>query len=343
MTNKEICPPLLPTTTSSKKMHEKMTKPSYVFIHYLAISPIPDDGICANATWNPNGTTIIGAKGAGSSLDQLHFPSHIVVDDDLNVYLADTFNHRIVKWAHGATSGQVVAGGNGQGNKSNQLSYPEGFVIDKNGSLLICDKVNKRVQKWNKNDDHGVTIIPNISCWGIALDDYGLLYISDISGDHHIITWPDGRIVAGGNGEGSALNQLDFPYFIFVDHERSVFVADGDNHRIVKWPFGATEGIIVAGGNGPGHELNQLYQPSSVIVDRMGTVYVADDSNPRITRWFKGSKEGVIAVGGRGNGNHIDQIGTQCDITFDRSGNLWVVDYFNERIQFFEIDKSLCI
>ncbi|CAF3083051.1 unnamed protein product [Rotaria sp. Silwood2] len=319
-----------------------MTNLSYYVIHHLAISLIPDDGICANATWNPNGTTVIGGKGSGSSLDRFDFPSHIVVDNDLNIYITDNFNHRIVKWAPGAKTGQVVAGGNGQGDRSHQLSYPEGFVIDKNGSLLICDKENHRIQKWNKNDDHGTTLMSNIHCWGMAMDDNGLLYISDISGDHHVITWPDSRIVAGGNGQGSALNQLSYPYFIFVDHDRSVFAADGGNHRIVKWPHGATEGIVVAGGNGPGSELNQLHQPSSVIVDRMGTVYIAEDYNPRITRWFKGSKEGVIVVGGRGEGDHIDQIRGQCDLAFDHNGNLWVADYFNQRIQLFKTDKSLC-
>ncbi|CAF3619872.1 unnamed protein product [Rotaria sp. Silwood1] len=324
MTTREICPLVLPTTTGA-------TTPM-----------IPDDGICASAKWNPNGTTVIGGKGSGSALDQLYFPSHIIVDRDSNVYITDSFNHRIVKWAPGTSSGQVVAGGNGPGNGTHQLAYPEGFAIDKNGSLFICDPGNRRVQRWYNNDDHGTTIMFDTHCWGIVIDDEGLVYISDSVDYHRVITWPDGRTVAGGNGEGNALNQLSNPYLIFVDHNRSVFVADGGNHRVMKWSAGATEGLIVAGGNGAGHELNQLGEPSSVIVDRMGTLYIGEAFNARITRWFKGSKEGIVIVGGRGEGNHADQITKQCDMAFDRDGNLWVADYFNHRIQFFAIDKSSC-
>ena len=32
-----------------------------------------------------------------------------------------------------------------------------------------------------------------------------------------------------------------------------IFVADYNNHRVVKWAPGATEGVLVAGGNGAGN------------------------------------------------------------------------------------------
>jgi len=58
-------------------------------------------------------------------------------------------------------------------------------------------------------------------------------------------------------GKGSALNQLNGPAGILLNGD-SILVADFENHRIMRWRFGATEGELVAGGNGVGDALNQL-------------------------------------------------------------------------------------
>ena len=57
------------------------------------------------------------------------------------------------------------------------------------------------------------------------------------------------KTVAGGNGRGSAANQLSSPRGIFVDSQGNLFIADEVNSRIQKWALGATLGITVAGGN----------------------------------------------------------------------------------------------
>ncbi len=49
-------------------------------------------------------------------------------------------------------------------------------------------------------------------------------------------TWEsNGKTVAGGNGEGNALNQLNSSYGVFVDSDGALFIADYFNHRVVKW------------------------------------------------------------------------------------------------------------
>jgi len=64
-------------------------------------------------------------------------------------------------------------------------------------------------------------------------------------------TWTqNSTIVAGGRDAGSALDQLNFPFGIFVDDNQTVYVADFANHRVVKWNRGASTGELVAGGNG---------------------------------------------------------------------------------------------
>jgi sugar lactone lactonase YvrE len=239
----------------------------------------------------------------------------------------------------GGSSGTVVAGGNGLGNHNDQLDQAASVVVDKNGTVFVCDFDNERVQRWFKTDNHGQTIIANSVCLGLAIDSEESVYVTGVNS---VTKWPSNQIVAGGNGEGNALNQLSEPYHLFVDGDQTVFVADRYVHRVMKWPVGAKEGIVVAGGNGEGFGVHQLNKPVSVVVDQMGTVYVADTFNHRIMRWFKDAKSGSIIVGQRGEGSGRDQFSYPLDLEFDQQGNLYVADTFNHRIQMFAIDKSSC-
>ena len=84
------------------------------------------------------------------------------------------------------------------------------------------------------------------------------------------IKWKqNAKTVAGGNGEGNQLNQLSYPHGIYVDHheQQSIYIADLNNHRIVKWKLGENSGQIAAGGNGQGDSIYQLNGPIDVIVD----------------------------------------------------------------------------
>ncbi|CAF0975131.1 unnamed protein product [Adineta steineri] len=184
-------------------------------------------------------------------------------------------------------------------------------------------------------------LIENIDYWGLAMDKNEFLYVSDWK-KNEVRRWKIeennvGIIVASGNEEGDQLNQLNYPGFIFVDEDQSVYVSDIDNHGMMKWNTDAEEGIIVAGGNGQGRNLNQLFSPQGVIVDHLGQIYVADFENDRIMRWCEGKEEGEIVVGGNGRGNQSNQLNCPTGLSFDDEGNLYVVDCWNHRIQKFEI------
>jgi sugar lactone lactonase YvrE len=267
-----------------------------------------------------------------------------VDDDEQCIYIADEWNHRIVAWKYGAKTGQVVGGGNGQGNQTNQLDRPTDVIVDKkNDSLIICDFGNGRLVRWSRqNTTKGHTIISAIDCYGLTMNNNGDLYVSGTS-KNEVRRWKigetSGTIVAGGNGKGNHLNQLNTPTYIFVDEDHSVYVLDYNNHRVMKWVKGAKEGIVVAGGQGQGKNLAQLSYAHGVIVDHLGNIYVADSYNHRIMRWSPGSSEGTIVVGGNGQGQQPNQFSRLRGLSFDRQGNLYVVDWGNERVQKFLIDK----
>ncbi|CAF1338445.1 unnamed protein product [Rotaria sp. Silwood1] len=308
------------------------------FFSFIVV--IPD--IPVNARWKQNGVTVAGGNREGGATNQLSGPCGLFVDDDQTMVTADYYNHRIIQWKMGETNGQVVAGGNGRGNRLNQLYRPSDVLIDKEtDSLIICDEGNRRVVRWSRRSGttQGEILIDNISCWKLAMVDQRYLYISDIE-KHEVrryqIEDKNGTLVAGGNGKGADLNQLNGPTYIFVDQQQTVYVSDNNNHRVVKWNKDAKEGIVVAGGQG--NALTQLSHPQGLFVDTLGTIYVADSSNNRVMRWPKGAKEGTVIVGGNGKGEGANQFSYPVGLSFDRHGNLYVVDSDNHRVQRFSIE-----
>jgi sugar lactone lactonase YvrE len=250
-----------------------------------------------------------------------------------------------VEWKRGATSGQVVAGGKGGGSGAHQLSLPRDVIVDnERDSIMICDYLNKRVVRWpRRNGTSGETIISKIDCVGLTMDENGSLYVTD-DAKHEVRRYrrgeSQGTVVAGGNGNGTRLDQLSSLQYVFVDRDHSVYVSDSGNYRVMKWAEGAKQGIIVAGGQGPGNGLTQLTYPSGLVVDRLGTVYVADRENHRIMRWVKGATQGSVIIGGNGGGGQSNQLNAPVGLSFDQHGNLYAVDYGNNRVQKFNIDSN---
>ncbi|CAF1634068.1 unnamed protein product [Rotaria sp. Silwood1] len=298
-----------------------------------------------NARWQQNGITVAGGNREGNGINQLSNPFGLYVDEDQTIYVADSSNHRIMEWKWGAKSGQVVAGGNGQGSGDHQLSYPRDVIVDKErDSLIISDSSNDRVVRWpRQNGTSGETIISNIDCWGLTMDENGSLYIVntvEMEVRRYRRGESQGIVVAGGNGYGNSLNQLPSPAYVFADQDHSVYVSIWGNSRVMKWMEDAKRGIVVAGSQRKGNGLTQLSDPKGVAVDQLGTVYVADQGNDRIMRWPKEATQGSVIVGGNGRGGQSNQLNEPFGLSFDRDGNLYVVDSGNHRVQKFNIDSN---
>ncbi|CAF4597633.1 unnamed protein product, partial [Rotaria sp. Silwood2] len=295
-----------------------------------------------NAQWKQNGITVAGGNGVGNAKNQLCYPWGLYIDDDQSVYVTDTSNHRIMKWKPDETSGQVVAGGNKRGSGIHQLSDPYDVIIDKDtDSLVICDGSNQRVVRWpRRNGTCGETIISNVHCRSLTMDENGSLYVTG-AGEDKVRRYRRGEsqetVVAGDNGSGDRLNQLSCTEYVFVDQHHSVYVSEWKNDRVMKWTEGAKQGTVVAGGHGRGNGLKQLACPRGVVVDQMGTVYVADAGNARIMRWPEGATQGSVIVGGNGIGGQSNQLHGPVGLSFDRYGNLYVADNGNHRVQKFNL------
>ncbi|CAF4091938.1 unnamed protein product [Adineta steineri] len=311
----------------------------------LRPSRAPAVDIHPNAKWVQNRINVAGGNGEGENRSQLAYPHGLYVDDDETVYVTDWNNSRVMEWKWYAMNGRVVAGGNERGNGFHQLSLANDVIVDKEeDNLIICDSSNNRVVRWlRQNLTNGETIMSNISCWGLTMDESGVLYVVDVK-KHEVIQYSrgesQGTVVAGGNGNGTRLDQLNHPSYVFVDQNHSVYVSDTKNHRVMKWEEGAKQGIVVAGGQGQGNNLKQLSEPRGIVVDQLGTVYVADYYNSRIMRWPQSAIQGSVIAGRSDAKEESNQLYCFIGLSFDPRGNLYAADSCNHRVQKFNIEQT---
>ena len=77
-----------------------------------------------------------GGNGVGAATNQLNGASGLFISDDGSIYIADAWNHRVVKWAPGVSNGRVVAGYGTPGSHSDLLNNVDSFIFDDRHRLL---------------------------------------------------------------------------------------------------------------------------------------------------------------------------------------------------------------
>ncbi|CAF1078953.1 unnamed protein product [Adineta steineri] len=124
-----------------------------------------------------------------------------------------------------------------------------------------------------------------------------------------------GITVAGGNERGVELNQHYGLQGICIDNDKSIYIADCHNDRIVKWKVNSTEGQIIAGGNGEGNHNNQLKGPTDIVFDKENNSFIiSDNGNRQIIRYFDNNQTNQQII--------ISNI--KCDgLTVDKSGFIY--------------------
>jgi DNA-binding beta-propeller fold protein YncE len=87
-----------------------------------------------------------GSYGAGNG--QFYYPGAVATDAAGNVYVADSWNHRIQKFTSTgsyATRWGLTGGGNGQ------FAYPYGLATDAAGNVYVADQYNHRIQVFGRD------------------------------------------------------------------------------------------------------------------------------------------------------------------------------------------------
>ena len=220
-------------------------------------------------------TTVAGKSSSGFSGDggaatnaKLYYPYGVMVDTNGNLFIADTYNHRIRKVDTNGVittvAGKSSSGFSGDGGAATNanLYRPQSVTMDGNGNLFIADAYNYRMRK---------------------VDVYGV--ITTIAGN-------GSTSFSGDNGV--ATNAGINPYGVSVDGYGDVLIADRSNNRIRQVnPYGIITTVAGTnsygyGGDGVAATNALLYYPSGVAMDSYGRILVADTYNNRIRRFGQG-------------------------------------------------------
>lgn len=230
---------------------------------YNKILKVDEDGIARRVVGTGRG----GYNGDGiPALEaQISSSNHMVVDDEGNLIIADTGNHRIRKVT---TDGIIhTIGGTGEGGYSGdggpateaKINAPSAIALDKEGAIYIADFSNHRIRK--------------ISTDGI---------MSTVAGTG----------VRGYNGDGIPATeaQIGEPCGVAVDADGYVYIGDQVNNRVrVVTPdgmMGTVAGTGVRGytGDGGPSEVAQVSNPDIICFDSNGDLYFPDNQNCAIRK-----------------------------------------------------------
>jgi tripartite motif-containing protein 71 len=90
----------------------------------------------------------------GTDDGQVRNPGSVAVDDSGNVFVADTYNHRVQKFD---SSGSFVTKWGTQGTSDGEFNMPGGIALDSQGNVYVADTNNNRMQAFTPDGEHVVS------------------------------------------------------------------------------------------------------------------------------------------------------------------------------------------
>jgi len=236
--------------------------------------------------FGPDGSVV--AKYTGSGDDALKNSTGLAVDDRGNIFVADTWNHRVVKldrdlhfvsrWgAYGATNGQA------SGNPS-EFYGPRSVAVDAKGNVYVTDTGNKRIQEFDNNGKFiaqfgggGGAAGQLNEPVGLALTPQGSLVVADTWNRRVQVLSATGQPVAQWPVSTWQTNVHNEPY-IAVAADGTVYVTDPNvtpGRILVYSAQGQPMAVWTLSGTA-------LVDPTGIAVGPNGDLYVSDSSNHRI-------------------------------------------------------------
>lgn len=302
-----------------------------------------------------NGLATYSGDGELATNASLWQPSGLAYDASGNLFIADTFNHRIRRVSTTgiittvAGSGDCAfSGDNGRATDA-RLCLPYTLVVDGSGTLFINDFGNRRIRRLSTNgiittiagnggnvaltEGASATSVGLEAVESIALDSTNNLYIAEVGTDAVRRITPAGTI--------GIFGRMPQPSGLAFDREGVLWVSTLATNRIGRLRNGAFE--PVAGGGAPGLQggsaATALFRaPSGLAFDTAGALIVADRENFRIRRVPLSGEVTILAGNGRfqsysdGTPAQSAFLSNPFGISVD-SGAVLVADNANNRVR----------
>ncbi len=256
-----------------------------------------------------------------STQSGLNYPFGINIDSVGNLWVVDTFNYRVLRFAPPFSNGMnadLVLGQSDFTSKKAAVTQsglygPWGTVFDSTGNLWVADLYGYRVLRYSQPFTSGMNA-------NLVL----------------------GQTTFTTSTRGTAQNKLDKPAGMAFDSTGNLWVAEDNNNRVVRFTPPFTNGMnasLVIGqssftSNVAATTQNGLHSPFSIAFDAVGNLWVADGFNSRVLRFSPPFSSGMSAdlVIGQSSFTSKAAATTQNGLNganglaFDPRGNLWIVD-----------------
>ena len=243
-------------------------------------APVAADLVVGQASF----TTGQADEGGSVSAAGLDTPAGLALDAQNNLYVADTNNTRVLKFAAPVGSsgnGPSAAAIWGESNfttrgvpqqaTSSSLGGPAGIAVDANGNLYVAVPHDNRVLVFSTAAGSGSS----------ATNVFGQ--------NNFTTTTPDTAVYP----QASA-STLSAPSDVKVDGSGNVFIADSANNRVIRIPAGSKSATQIRGQNNPVSNGPNQIKPSSIDVPYQMAIdysqspyalYVSDTGNNRVLVW----------------------------------------------------------
>ncbi len=235
----------------------------------VRISP---DGSTSNMLGNGAPGNYWGDGGKATNAG-LSVPYGVALDNNGNLYIADSGNNRVRKVAPdgsiGTVAGNGTSGFSGDGGPATaaELAGPSGLAVDVSGNLYIADRLNNRIRKVSSDgtistvagrgevypplgDGGPATSAALAGPLGVAVDAAGNLYIADSSFFAVRKVSPAGIIttIAGSNYYDHGPTNIGFPLNLTLDNAGDLLIATANT--LLKLAPDGTLATIAGGGSG---------------------------------------------------------------------------------------------
>ncbi len=282
--------------------------------------------------FDANGVWLWSFGSFGTAPGEFTFPFGLHADGS-DLYVTDTFNHRIQFLLNTAGSPTFVSE---QGVLGLELGeYQAVGGLDRNpatGDLIVADINNSRIQvlaapiRAFGGPQPGQLLEPE----NVTVDGTGGVYVANTFRGRVEVYDATGSYLFGMGGLGTAAGELQGPVGLTIDGTGRLFVAERSNHRVSVFD---ASGVFQFSFDSSGSAAGPLIAPQGIAFDPVTSeIHVVDAGNHRV-QVFDTSGVFVYEYGGFGSGP--GQLRDPRYIASDGSGAFWIADSGNDRLQSF--------